>query len=129
MPPHKSYYDGNYEIIHTVKLRESLSTIAEKYKFKSWQPIWIYNTQKKHMLDPGGDPGSLELGQHLFIPRSKEGYDKLLKKLVALKDGLAASGDGQLYELEGLENQKMGGALRSGRRRRYVAGISFGQSV
>jgi hypothetical protein len=105
MPPHKTYYDGNYEVIHTVKRGESLSTIAAQYKFKNWQPIWIYNTQKHHLLDAGGDPGSIAVGQHLMIPRSKEGYDKLLKKLEALKEGLAASGDSQRYELEGLENQ------------------------
>lgn len=105
MPPHESYYDGNYPVIHTVKRGESLSAIAAQYKFKNWQPLWIYNTQTEHMLDAKGDPGSLEVGQRLFIPRSKEGYDKLLKKLEALKDGLEASGEGQMYELEGLENQ------------------------
>ena len=105
MPPHRTYYDGNYVVMHSVQRGESLSAIAQKYKFKSWQPIWLYNTQVEPMLDPRGDPGSLAVGQHLFIPRSKEGYDKLLKKLEALKEGLAASGEGQMYELEGLENQ------------------------
>jgi len=105
MPPHKSYYDGKFPVIHTVKRGESLSAIATHYKFKSWQPIWIFNTQKEHMLDPKGDPGSLEVGQRLFIPRSKEGYDKLLKKLEALKGGLEGSGEGQMYELDGLNDQ------------------------
>ena len=62
----------------------------------------------KHMLDAGGDPGKIQVGQHLFIPRSKEGYDKLLKKMAALKEGLAASGDSQIYGLEGMENQYKG---------------------
>lgn len=105
MPPQKSYYDGTYDAMHTIKRGESLSVIATQYKFKSWQPIWVYNTQVKHMLDAGGDPGKIEVGQHLFIPRSKEGYDKLLKQMAALKEGLAASGDSQIYELEGMENQ------------------------
>ena len=103
MAYNKSYYDGFRETMHTVKRGESLSTIAEQYKFKSWHAIWIYNTQVKHMLDPARDPGSIAVGQHIFIPRSKEGYDKLLKKLSALKEGLAGSRDAQRYELESLE--------------------------
>jgi len=105
MAANRTHYDGNHEIMHTVKRGESLSIIAGHYKFKSWQPIWIYNTQAKQMLDPAGDPGSIAVGQHLFIPRSKEGYDKLLKKLAALKEGLLASGDSQMYELDSLEDQ------------------------
>jgi hypothetical protein len=105
MTPQKSYYDGNHEIIHTVIRGESLSAIAERYKFRSWQPIWIYNTQKEHMLDPSGNPNSLEIGQHLFIPRSKEGYQKLLKKLEILKLGLVASGASEQYRLDSVENE------------------------
>lgn len=105
MPHQEGLYDGTCESMHTVKRGESLSTIASQYKFKSWQPIWIYNTQVKHMLDARGNPGKIEVGQHLFIPRSKEGYDKLLRKLEALKEGLAASGESQMYELEAIEYQ------------------------
>ena len=106
MPPHSSYYDGNYEVIHAVKQGESLSAIAQKYKFKSWQPIWVYNTQKDHMmLNPKGDPDSIAAGQHLFIPRSKDGYDKLLKRLEVLKMGLIASGESQKYQLESIDNE------------------------
>lgn len=105
MAPNKSYYDGNHELMHTVKRGESLSTIAAQYKFKNWQTLWIYNTQVKHMLDPNSDPNSIAMGHHLFIPRSREGYDKLLKKLAVLKEGLQASGDSEMYNLESLEYQ------------------------
>lgn len=91
--------------MHVVKRGESLSTIAGQYKFNTWHPIWIYNTQVKPMLDPRGDPGRIEVGQHLFIPRSKQGYDHLLRQLRALKEGLVASGESQIYQLEGMEYQ------------------------
>jgi hypothetical protein len=105
MPPHKSYYDGDHEFMHTVKRGESLSNIAAQYKFKSWQTIWLYNTELKKMLDPSGDPGKIAVGEHLFIPRSEKGYEKLLKKLEVLKEGLVSSGESQMYQLESLEDE------------------------
>ena len=105
MTPNKCYYDGNHEVMHTAKHGESLSTIAAQFRFNSWQPIWIYNTQVKRMLDPSSHPEVIAVGQHLFIPRNKKGYNKLLKKLAALKGELASFGDSQEYELEALEYQ------------------------
>jgi hypothetical protein len=109
--PHESYYDGNYVIIHTVKRGESLSKIAEQYKFKSWHPIWIYNTQVEHVFEPNGNPNQIETGQRVFIPRSEEGYKKLLKKLEVLKIQVESFARAATYEQEALLDEYKASAV------------------
>jgi hypothetical protein len=103
--PHDSYYDGNYVIVHTVKRGESLSKIAAQYKFKGWHPIWIYNTQVEHAFATNGNPNQIESGQQIFIPRSEEGYKKLLKKLENLKLQVEGFAFGETSRQEGLEDE------------------------
>ncbi len=102
--PHDSFYDGNYVIIHTVKRGESLSKIAEQFKFKSWHPIWIYNTQVEHVFELNGNPNQIATGQQVFIPRSEEGYKILLRKLETLKLQVEGFAFGETSRLEGLED-------------------------
>jgi len=91
-------YNGDQVVIHTVRKGENLSVIAQRYRFKSWMPIWVYNTQMHRVL--GESPDELQVGMKLLIPRSKRGYDHLVKKLKALQMGMQYFGDREIYSLE-----------------------------
>ncbi len=91
-------YNGNQPVVHTVTRGESLSLIAGKYGFASWQPIWVYNTKVHTVLGP--NPDLVVTGAKLFIPRSRPGYEILLRKLRALKDQVSGEADRLRYELE-----------------------------
>lgn len=93
-------YDGFQIVTHQIRPGETLSSLAQHYKFPSWKPIWIFNTQVRRVL-PGGNPDRISAGVSIFIPLSPAGYDKLIDKLKNLKDQLAGSLDAERYRLEG----------------------------
>jgi hypothetical protein len=94
-----STYDGNQVVIHTLKKGDTLSSIAQRYRFKSWTPIWIYNTKVRPVLK--GSPDNVPAGTNIFIPRSEQGYDRLMKKFEALEEQMRGFGDQETYSLEG----------------------------
>ncbi|CAN5586857.1 hypothetical protein BH23BAC1_BH23BAC1_25370 [soil metagenome] len=78
-------YDGSFKTIHTILPKETLSNIAIKYGFgKNWKPVWIYNTKIQKIL--GSNPDVIPVGAKIWIPRSEEGYKKLIKKFEQLKN-------------------------------------------
>jgi hypothetical protein len=97
---HANQYDGNSVVTHTIRAGESLSLIARRYKFRSWEPIWIFNTQIRRVL-VSGDPNHIPEGMAIFIPRSEKGYDNLITKLKVLEVQMEGSLDQERYRLEG----------------------------
>jgi hypothetical protein len=97
-------YDGKFVVTHTVQQGQTLTKIAGIYLFPRWEPIWIYNTKVERVL--GDDPNLIRKGVTIFIPRSKDGYDTLIKKLTALKYQAENNGDRLNYELEADWNNK-----------------------
>ncbi len=92
-------YDGNWVVVHTLRKGDTLSSVAQHYHFKNWTPIWIYNTKVRPVLK--GNPDNIPEGANIFIPRSKQGYDRLIVKLKALALQMQYSGDKEKYSLEG----------------------------
>jgi len=91
-------YDGNQVVIHTIKQGETLSAIAQRYHFKSWTPIWAYNTEIRHVFE--GSPDSIQGGVSIFIPRSEEGYKHLIIKFKSLEGYIKNAGDREMYLLD-----------------------------
>ena len=96
-------YDGSIVVVHVVKKGESLSKIANHYGLPNWQAIWFYNTKVRQVY-MGENPDIIRPGERLFIPRSPESYDKLIKKLQLLKVHVASGGDQESYSLEANRN-------------------------
>jgi len=71
-------YDGTYPAIHVIKQGESLSLIAQQYKIGQ-QPLYKYNREVEHNLGPDRD--HIDAGAVITIPRSPEGYHKLIHNL------------------------------------------------
>jgi nucleoid-associated protein YgaU len=84
-PPHREGvaplqprdYDGKFVVTHTVQHGQTLTKIAAIYLFPRWEPIWIYNTKVERVL--GDNPDVIRTGVTIFIPRSRDGYDALIK--------------------------------------------------
>lgn len=93
-----SRYDGNHVAVHTVRQGESLSTIAKTYGLKDWKPIWLFNTKVNANLT--GNPDMIRAGKKIMIPRSAQGYDKLVSQLQLLKDTAGAGNDMIKYKLQ-----------------------------
>lgn len=98
LPPGQGRYDGSFVVPHAVRSGETLQGIAQAYRFASWQPIWTYNVKVEKTL--GDNPNLVRAGVAIFIPRSREGYDKLIRKMEATRHELVASNDALLYSLE-----------------------------
>jgi hypothetical protein len=96
-------YDGSKTFVHEVKSGESLSSIAEFNRFNYgnpvWQPIFRYNHFFLSVM--GNDPNLIQPGFKIVIPRSPEGYSRMLAKLHSLKKIARAQGDSIKYQLEG----------------------------
>ena len=111
-PPHREGvaplqprdYDGKFVVTHTLQHGQTLTKIAAIYRFPRWEPIWIYNTKVERVL--GDNPDVIRTGVTIFIPRSRDGYDALIKKLTALKYHAENDGDRLTYELEADWNNK-----------------------
>jgi hypothetical protein len=86
-------------VTHTIQQGETLSSIARRYKFTSWKPIWIFNTQVRRVL-LSGDPDRIATGITIFIPRSEDGYDHLIQQLKVLRLGIQNTLDQERYLLE-----------------------------
>ena len=99
MAPSKKY-DGSQPVLHVVQPGESLSRIARHYRLPGWHPIWLYNSKVLGVY-LGEDPDIIRPGDQLFIPRSPQGYDRLIKRLQALKVEMIGAGDQERYRLEG----------------------------
>lgn len=91
-------YNGNQVVIHKVKHGENLSLIARRYRFKSFEPIWIYNTQVHSVL--GSNPDLIQEGAEIFIPRSERGYHRLITGMKALQMHIQYSCDQDLGDFE-----------------------------
>lgn len=104
MPP--SQYDGNHPVLHKIRGGESLSLIADRYGFREWEPIWVYNTEVHRILGP--DPDLIRAGTEIFIPRSRAGYDRLLRKLQSLKAQVWGQADQLRFQLEGEHHRHQG---------------------
>jgi len=96
-------YTGDYPVSHRVQAGESLSRIAQAYGFQRWEPIYVYNTKIHRIL--GADPNFVPQGEEIWIPRSNDGYDRLVRKLRALQSEAAGRADQILYQLEGEWNK------------------------
>lgn len=97
-PANRKAYDGSLAVVHTIQEGESLSRIASIYRFPAWQPIWLYNSSVEQTL--GDDPNLIRKGATIFIPRSKRGYQALIKKMTLLKLQLEYEGDRLVAELD-----------------------------
>ncbi|MCJ7555571.1 MAG: hypothetical protein MUP90_01505 [Gammaproteobacteria bacterium] len=93
-------YDGHQVVVHTVGHGESLSAIADGYRLPHWHSIWLYNTKVRQVF-MGDDPDVIHSGDRIFIPRSPEGYGKLLATFKQLSLEMGAAGDREIYALEG----------------------------
>ena len=111
-PPHREGvaplqqrdYDGKFVVTHTVQHGQTLMKIAAIYLFPRWEPIWIYNTKVERVL--GDDPNLIRKGVTIFIPRSKDGYDALIKEVDGSVTQAESNGDRLTYELEAEWNSK-----------------------
>lgn len=92
-------YDGSHAAPYTIRPGDSLSGIAQRYEFERWQPIWVYNHKVHHIL--GDDPNLIHAGTEIFIPRSRRGYDDLIRKLRSLSDGVGGDALRIVSKLEG----------------------------
>ncbi len=92
-------YDGSQVVIYTLRKGDTLSSVAQRYHFNSWMPIWVYNTKVRPVLK--GKPDSIPAGANIFIPRSKQGYEHLIKKFGAFAEEMKGFGDRETYSLEG----------------------------
>jgi len=99
-------YSGDLPVLHRVRIGESLGKISGDYKFQSWRPIYIYNTAVHPIL--GSNPNQVRAGDEIWIPRSKTGYDKLVRKLRALEAESIAMADQALFQLEAEWNRHQG---------------------
>jgi hypothetical protein len=102
-PISRKDYTGQYVVVHTVQQGQSLAQIAADYRFKRWEPIWIYNTEIEKTL--GNDPALVQRGVSIFIPRDAAGYDQLISKIEQCKLGLEFATDEIGIELEKMENE------------------------
>lgn len=78
---------NDHIIAHLVKKGETLESIAKKYGFNKWKPIYLYNTKIRKTIR-SSNPDKLQSGITIFIPRSKKGYEKLIRKTVSLMNQL-----------------------------------------
>jgi len=76
-------YDGMTSFPHLVQPGETLVEIAQVYRFASFDPIWVYNTQIEKTLGP--NPDEIRAGTLIIIPRSAAGYRKMIVKLTTVK--------------------------------------------
>ena len=97
-------YTGDHEGVHVIKRGETLSSIARRYGFRHWQPIWIYNSKIYPVLK---HPDRIPAGGRLLLPRSRTGYEKLITKLKQLRYQIGGKADCVLHELEGSYNRHM----------------------
>jgi LysM domain len=94
----RNKFDGTMVIPYVLRQGDTLSSVAAKFHFKSWAPIWNYNTKIRPVL--GSDPNSIAAGTTIFIPRSEQGYDHLITKFKALELQMKAFGDQEIYSRE-----------------------------
>lgn len=96
----KQQYDGKTNIIHDISAGESLSILAGYYyeDVNRWRPIYVYNTKVRAVL--GRDPDKVQVGTKVIIPRTLQGYDELIRKLVAMKDAYRTDADRIRFSLE-----------------------------
>lgn len=93
------HYTGDFPFFCTVVHGDSLSAIARRHGFNRWQPIWIYNTKVHRILQP--DPNLIFPGTRILLPRSRAGYDRLLRNLRSLEAQVTGSADQVRYQLQG----------------------------
>jgi hypothetical protein len=91
-------YNGMRPITHRIARGETLESIAKKYKFRHWKPIWLYNTKVRKVLGP--NPDLITPGIDIIIPRSERGYDNWLGKLHVLKNKLESVPEQEMIKLE-----------------------------
>jgi len=94
-----SKYDGSHPVAHQVKHGDTLAAIAKQYGFAQWKPVWNYNGPR--VLKILTDANLIRAGDQLFIPRSRKGYDDLIRKLEVLKQQVSGMMDQIGFELEG----------------------------
>jgi hypothetical protein len=92
-------YDGSHPVAHQVKHGDTLAAIAKQYGFAQWKPVWNYNGPR--VLKILTNPNMIRTGDQLLIPRSRKGYDDLIRKLETLKQQVSGQMDQIRYELEG----------------------------
>lgn len=68
---------------YSIQSGDSLSKIAQKFGFKGYEPIWIYNTQVKNNLT-SGDPNKIDVGVKVVIPKTQSEYGEAIKRLQEL---------------------------------------------
>ena len=69
---------------YTIQHGDSISKIAEEFKFDDYQPIWRFNTLVKKKLT-SGDPNKISSGTVIVIPKTKQQYDDVIAKLEKLR--------------------------------------------
>lgn len=97
---------GNHVVEHVVKPGESLSLIAIQYKRPHWKPIFEYNSRSEFGIRSIGDnPDRIEVGARILIPRSREGYEYVIKALNQLKQDVWFASIRMTSELEADNNR------------------------
>jgi hypothetical protein len=91
-------HDGNMVTPYRLRPGDTLSHVAVRFHFKSWVPLWNYNTRVRPIL--GDDPDKIPAGTTIFIPRSQLGYDRLMAKYKSLELQMKAFGDQETYSRE-----------------------------
>lgn len=101
-------YTGKYVVPHPVQAGETLAKIAAAYQFKHWKPIWVYNSVIQKVV--GSDPNLIKRGVTIFIPRSQEGYQRVIRGLEASQEGLETMLDQLDYMQEALKYERKASA-------------------
>jgi hypothetical protein len=102
-------YTGRYVVPHPVQRGETLEKIAAAYRFKHWKPIWIYNSEIQKTVGP--DPNVIRHGVTIFIPRSPEGYDRVIRMLKASEEAMLSSLDELHFAQEKLAFERKASAV------------------
>ena len=91
-------YNGERPVFHTIEYGETLSGIAQAYRFEDWKPIHRFNTEVHPILT--ADENRIPAGERIWIPRSPGGYDRLISKLIQLEIESTGQMDRIRYELD-----------------------------
>lgn len=81
-----SGFDGRRSVEHVIKRGETLSSVARRYGFSSYEPIWTYNSAILGILS--GSPNEIREGIRIFIPRTPSGYRIVVNDLASIQSQL-----------------------------------------
>jgi hypothetical protein len=104
---------GYFEVLHKISTGESISVIASRYRHRGWpvgsvvdgtNAIWRVNTEVYSNLRDRDNPDQIFPDDFLVIPRSRQGYERCIHRLMKISRELAAD-DSATRSLEEIQQQ------------------------